>query len=130
MLVAVLAMLVPGCGGEVKLQTKGRLLKAGQPVIPKEDESIRVTFVPILPDGKPPKDHYFAEFDPAAATFVSAGKDLKGMPPGKYRVAVEHKKNRRDALAGKFDENRSPFVFDIDANTNEIVIDLDKPPAK
>jgi hypothetical protein len=130
MVAAVVGLLVPGCGGEVKLQTKGRLLKAGQPFIPKDDESVRVTFVPILPDGKPPKDHYFAEFDPSTATFQSAGKDLQGMPPGKYRIAVEHKKNRKDALVGKFDENRSPFVFDVDASTSEIVIDLDKPPAK
>jgi hypothetical protein len=127
---AVFCLLVPGCGGETKLQTKGRVVKAGQPLIPRGDESVRVTFVPLLPDGNPPKDHYFAEFDPADATFTSAGKDLKGMPPGKYRVAVEHKKNRRDLFAGKFDENRSPFVFDVDANTKEIVVDLDKPPTK
>jgi hypothetical protein len=127
---AVLCLMAIGCGNETKLQTKGRLLKAGQPLIPKDDESIRVTFVPILPDGKPPRDHYFAEFDPVDATFTSAGKDLQGMPPGKYRVAVEYKKNKRDVLAGKFDENRSPFVFDVDAGTKELVVDLDKVPAK
>ncbi len=49
---------------------------------------MRVTFVPILPDGKPPSDHYFAEFNPANGTFQSSGKDKKGMPPGKYRVAI------------------------------------------
>ncbi len=119
--------LAAGCG-DGRMRTQGRLVKGGQPLIPQEGESVRVTFVPILPDGKPPSDHYFAEFNPADGTFKSAGKDKKGMPPGKYRVAVEYKKQRRDVFQGKFDENRSPFVFDVDAKTPQIVIDLDAPP--
>ena len=121
-------LLAAGCGGDGKLRTRGRVMKAGQPLLPKDNESVRVTFVPILPDGKPPADHYFAEFNPADATFRSAGKDKKGMPPGKYRVAVEYKSQRRDVLGGAFDENHSPFVFDVDSRTPEIVIDLDQPP--
>ena len=126
--VATLCLLAAGCGGEGKLRTQGRLVKGGQPLLPKEDETVRVTFVPLLPDGKPPADHYFAEFDRDDATFQSAGKDKKGMPPGRYRVAVEYKQKKRDVFGGKFDENRSPFVFNIDAGTPEIVIDLDHPP--
>ncbi len=124
-----LCLSLAGCGSG-KLRTRGQVVKGGQPFVPKEDESVRVTFVPILPDGKPPRDHYHAEFDPTDATFVSAGKDLEGMPPGKYRVAVIHQKNKRDLFKGKFDENQSPFVFEIDANTKELVVDLDKAPAK
>jgi hypothetical protein len=124
---AGLCLLFAGCGTE-KLRTQGRVVKGGQPLIPKEDESVRVTFVPILPDGKPPSDHYFAEFNPADATFRSAGKDKKGMPPGKYRVAVEYKRKKQDVFGGKFDENKSPFVFQVDSSTAEIVIDLDNPP--
>jgi hypothetical protein len=124
---AAVCILAIGCGNG-KLQTRGRVVKGGQPLVPKEDESVRVTFVPILPDGKPPSDHYFAEFDRDDATFSAAGKDKQGLPPGKYRVAVEYKRKKRDVLAGKFDENRSPFVFEIDARTPELVIDLDRPP--
>ena len=124
---ATVCVLATGCGSG-KLQTRGRVVKGGQPLLPKEDESVRVTFVPILPDGKPPADHYFAEFDPDDATFLASGKDKQGLPPGKYRVAVEYKKKKRDVLGGKFDENRSPFVFEIDSRTPELVIDLDHPP--
>jgi hypothetical protein len=124
---AALCLLAAGCG-DGKLRTAGRVVKDGRPLVPKDGESIRVTFVPILPDGKPPADHYFAEFNPADGTFRPAGKDKKGMPPGKYRVAVEYKKNKQDIFNGKFDEDLSPYVFDIDAHTTEIVIDLDKPP--
>jgi hypothetical protein len=127
-LAAGLCLLAAGCGGDGKLRTRGRLLKGGQPFLPKENESVRVTFVPILPGGSPPADHYFAEFNRADATFQSAGKDKKGMPPGKYRVAVAYKRQQRDVFAGVFDEDKSPFVFDVDSQTPEIVIDLDHPP--
>jgi hypothetical protein len=129
-LAAGLCLLLVGCGGDKRLRTQGRVLMGGQALVPKEGESVRVTFVPILPDGKPPADHYFAEFNPADGTFTSSGKDKKGMPPGKYRVAVEYKKNRSDVFGGKFDEDRSPYVFDVDGSTAEVVIDLDKPPQK
>jgi hypothetical protein len=125
---ASICVLMVGCGGDGRLQTKGRVVMNGQPLIPKEGESVRVTFVPILPDGKPPRDHYHAVYDPANATFWSAGKDKKGMPPGKYRVAVEYKRNREDVFGGKFDENQSPFVYDVDSKTSELVINLDSPP--
>jgi hypothetical protein len=127
--VAVGLCLSLGCGGgPKKLQTPGRVVMGGQPLLPKEGESVRVTFVPILPDGKPPSDHYFAEYDPEKGTFQSAGKDKKGMPPGKYRVAVEYKRNKKDVFDGRFDENKSPYVFDVDSSTKEVVIDLDNPP--
>ena len=127
--VAALCLLAAGCG-DGRLRTRGRLVMGGRPLVPKEGESVRVTFLPIRPGGKPSSDHYFAEFNRDNATFRSAGKDKKGMPPGKYRVAVEYKKDRKgpDLLRGRFDENRSPFVFDVDSRTPEIVIDLDHPP--
>jgi hypothetical protein len=125
---AGLCLLVAGCGGDGKLRTRGRLVKGGQPLLPKENETVRVTFVPILPGGKPPADYYHAEFNRDDATFRSAGKDKKGMPPGKYRVAVIFQRQKRDVFAGRFAEDRSPFVFDVDSGTPEIVIDLDRPP--
>jgi hypothetical protein len=124
---AALCLLAAGCG-DGRLRTRGRLLKGGQPLLPRENESVRVTFVPILAGGKPPADHYHAEFNRADATFRSAGKDKKGMPPGKYRVAVEYRRQKREVFGGVFDEDHSPFVFDVDSGTPEIVIDLDRPP--
>jgi hypothetical protein len=122
-----LCILITGCGGDGLLRTKGQLLKGGQPFIPPQGEFIEITFVPILPDGKPPADYYYAEVDQATGKFRPAGKNLKGMPPGKYRVAVELMKKKKDMFGGKFDAERSPFVFDVDGQTKEIVIDLDTP---
>ncbi len=123
-----LCALTVGCGGDGLLRTNGRLLKGGQPYIPPEGEYIEVTFVPILPDGTPPADFYYAEVDQTTGTFRPAGKNGKGMPPGKYRVAVELMKKKKDQLRGKFDAEKSPFIFDFDPKTSEIVIDLDNPP--
>ncbi len=51
---------------------------------------------------------------------------MKGLPPGKYRVAVQLLKKKQDLFGGKYDAQKSPFVFDIDAGTKEVVVDLDK----
>ena len=127
---AGLCCLAAGCGGDGLLRTKGKLLKAGQPYIPQGGELIEITFVPIPSDGKPAGDYYYAAVDQAAGTFRPAGKNGRGMPPGKYRVAVELMNKKKDTLRGKFNPANTPFVFDVDDNTSEIVIDLDKPPAK
>jgi hypothetical protein len=121
-----LGILMAGCGDGL-LRTNGRLLKGGQPFIPQEGEFIEITFVPIPPDGNPPTDFYYAEVDQATGTFRPAGKNGRGMPPGKYRVAVELMKKKKDKFGGKFDAEKSPFVFDVDGRTSEVVIDLDKP---
>src|SRR5579871_856476 len=103
MLAAGFCVAASGCS-DGRLKTKGRLLMKGQPFVLKEGESVNVVFVPIPPDGKPPRDHYWAVYNPEDGTFWAAGKDKQGLPPGKYRVAVEYKKKKRDALGGKFDE--------------------------
>jgi hypothetical protein len=81
-----------------------------------------------LPDGKPPADFYYAKVDQTTGVFRPSGKNGKGMPPGKYRVAVELMKKKKDQFGGKFDAEKSPFVFEVDANLSEIVIDLDRVP--
>jgi hypothetical protein len=123
----LLVAVASGCGPKL-LKTKGRVVKNGAPFIPAEGEVFRLTFVPILKEGNP-SDLYAAQFNMQEGTFQVAGKDLKGMPPGKYRVWIEYK-SKRQALRGNFDDENSPYVFDVDARTTEIVIDLDQPPAQ
>jgi hypothetical protein len=124
----LLGMVVSGCSPKM-LKTRGRVVKNGQPFLPGEGEFVRVTFVPITADGTTAKDFYVAEYDSKNGTFQVAGKDRKGMPPGKYRVAIELDQKRRDLLEGAFNAESSPFIYDVSASTGEIVIDLDKPPS-
>src|SRR5580765_4198019 len=93
-LLVVLALSAAGCGGKKLLRTEGRLLKGGEPFIPEEGQNIQITFVPITKDGKPPKNHYYADVDQETGTFVPDGAQKMGMPPGKYRVAVELMKKK------------------------------------
>jgi len=118
-------LLAAGCGGSGKLQTRGRVLKGGQPFTLPEDEYVRLTFIPVLEKGRA-EDYYVAEYNRSDATFKVAGKDLKGMPPGKYKIMVEHLRNRNDLLKGAFSEARTPFVCEVKTTADEVTVDLDQ----
>src|SRR5438045_153537 len=94
-------LLAAGCGGSGKLQTKGRLLKDGAPLVPADDEIVRILFVPLPEGGARVTDFYVATFNRADGTFQAAGNDGKGVPPGKYRIAIEHLKDKKDPVEGR-----------------------------
>ena len=125
--VPILFMFIfAACGGEGRLNVMGKVLKGGAPLTVSEDEYVRVTFFPVTADGGPPKNTYAASYDGKSGTFRATGADGQGIPPGKYRIAVEHEKNRRDLFKGGYDGDHSPFECDIDRRTKPLVIDLDK----
>ena len=129
----VLATSLPwvGCGNknEGLLRTPGRLMKGDASFIPEEGQYAQVIFYPILPGGRPYSKRYVADIDQTTGTFVPDGAMRTGMPPGKYRAVVYLRdKKKNDLFNGKFDEDRSTFVFNVDEKTEEIVIDLDNPP--
>lgn len=122
-----LGLLVSGCGGSGRLQTRGRLLKNGAPYVPPEGDIVRVMFVP-MPTGKEKvTDFHAALFNPEDGTFQAAGRDGKGVPPGKYRIAIEHLHRRADIFKGAFDAERSPIVREINSSADEVMIDFAKP---
>ena len=119
------AVLMTGCGDGM-LKTRGRVVKNGAPFTLKEGEDLGIFFYPLKSDGSLGNTVYPAFFNAADSTFHVTGADKKGMPPGKYRVALEHKINKRDLFQGAYNMNNSPFVYDVDSSTREIVIDLKK----
>ncbi len=129
LIIGVTATTAAGCGdGDGMLRTKGRVVKDGVNFIPAEGEHLQIEFVPIPEDGTPPDMQYWAGIDQETGTFWPDGPFKKGMPPGRYRISVELIRNKKDQLAGKFNAEISPFIFDVDEETEEIVIDLDHPP--
>src|SRR5439155_25521294 len=103
-------LLAAGCGGSGKLQTKGRLLKDGAPFVPAEDEIVRILFVPLPEGGARVTDFYVATFNRTDGTFQAAGNDGKGVPPGKYRIAMERPKQKKNRPKGAFSPERSPIT--------------------
>jgi hypothetical protein len=124
---AVVFLLLTGCGTP-RYRIPGRITQGGQPFQHDDDDAVAVTFVPIPPEGEIARDYFYAEVDQKTGTFWAAGGTKKGIPLGKYRVAIELKRNRKDLFKGKYGTENSPFVFDIVSGTQEIVIDLDKQP--
>ncbi len=125
---AFCAVFIAGCGNQ-KMNVKGRILKGGSPFTVPEDDFVRVTFVPVMEDGSDPKTCYIAAYDNGKGTFKALGADLAGIPRGKYRITVSHERKKKDLFEGAYDLPDTPFVFDISSKSQEIVIDLDKPPA-
>ena len=126
-----LALIVLSCGcssDDKLLPLKGRIVKGGSTFEPGPLEIMQVIFVPVPSNGEPVRDHYYANFNDTNSTFVVAGKTGKGLPPGRYRVSLELMKDRKDQYHGKCDAVRSPFVFDIDEKTKEVVVDVEKIP--
>jgi hypothetical protein len=122
------AATAAGCGDDGLIQPKGHAIKDGEILIPGEDEHIQVEFVPISLNGGPPDMQYWGGVDQKTGAFWPDGPFKKGMPPGKYRVSVALIKNKKDLLDGKFNPEISPFVFEIEDESEEIVLDLDNPP--
>lgn len=131
LLIGVFASSISGCGkAERLIRAKGQIVKNGEDFIPEDDENLQVCFIPLADDLSPPRNWYAAEVDPLTGSFYASGGEKKGMPPGKYRVMVELKKNRKDLLKGKLDSLNSPWVFDVDESTPLMVVDLEQQPEK
>jgi hypothetical protein len=114
-LVAAL-VAAPGCA-EKKVSVSGKVTRGGKPL--PEGRNLLVVFV--AEQATTASRPYSAETDSAASTFRVAG-----MPPGRYRVGVQHfDTQHNDALKGVYDLGASPLVYDV--NTEGQVIDIDLP---
>ena len=125
--VAATSCLATGCGGgPTKFQTRGRILKNGEPFRAPQDDALRLTLVPIPEQGSRVMNWYAANFNAKDGTFRASGPDGAGIPPGKYRVCVELLHKRSDVLKGAFFGDSSPFVREVRSRSDEITIDLAK----
>jgi hypothetical protein len=141
----------PGCGGGNGVWITGKLLKGGTLYAPPKDQLVTITFVAIEtqdPSGKKLQggDPYLADYDPESGTFSVPGPDRRGIPPGKYRVAVTQKlireafdaanKNQKtkakkrvdrdtDTLGNRFGISNSPITVQV-TQSEDVNIDLDQ----
>src|SRR6266542_6841217 len=78
---AVLVLLVTGCGGPKTVKISGKLLKNGSPMVVSESTYVTISFVPESKqgDGSDAKS-YSAKFDQKTGTYQVE------LPAGNYRV--------------------------------------------
>ena len=147
-LIAPLAAM-SGCGEPRNtVWVTGKLLKGGAEYVPPTGQVVNVTFVGLeiqdntgkpLPNSEP----FWAEVDQANGKFSVPGTEGRGIPPGRYRVAVTQKMTReafnaanpkakkglnreKDMLANSFGLETSPIIREVKTG-GELSIDLDKP---
>ena len=117
-LVAAVSALA-GCSSEKRTVPKGKLVRGGQPLqitskgpTPPGVIPLRIEFVSM--DGQ---KNYPAVIDADGASFSVPGPDRKGIPPGKYKVAVYFGDGGlgTDVLKGAFSEQKTPIVVTVEA---------------
>jgi hypothetical protein len=120
----LLAAIASGCGPKM-LKTKGRVLKDGAPFTVPQQDIFRMALVPLAAGAK---DVYPVVFNRDDGTFWVGGKNLKGMPPGKYRVVFDYKADEGNKSPLRKDLDDDDYIYDVNSSTKEIVIDLERPP--
>lgn len=133
----ITCIAVAGCpgGGERLCTVTGKVVEGGQPAGSESGESgLSVEFFPLDDRGSVRTDvPSFSTFVKEDGSFVADGLEGKGIPAGKYRVAV----NRTDLTDGakrlaweaKFGRDGSPFEHDVSGD-QEITLDISQAPGE
>ncbi len=133
---ALVCVCALGCAdksapAEGRVKPRGRLLDNGLPVkvntanMPPGDPGMKVTFVRIgSVDAGEAIDARI--FEATEGSFELIGADGKGIPPGKYRVAVTlGAEGGADQLKGKFSREKSKIEVEVKEG-EDLVIDIAK----
>jgi hypothetical protein len=149
-----LAMLLTGfagCGSSNLVWITGRVVQGGKPFVCPPDRQLAVTFIAVevkdesgksVANGEP----YPAQLDPADGKFIVPGRDGRGIPPGRYRIALTQRPtaeaiseawakagkkrspiNRKtDYFKSQYSAANSPILRVLETSC-ELMIDLDRP---
>jgi hypothetical protein len=121
--IGLLLISILGCGaGDQRFNAKGRITLDGKPFQTKEKEKMRIFFQPLSESAT---ESYAGEYNGEEGTFTVVGKDLKGIPPGKYRVSIQLINNGNDLFHNKLAGAKSPFTCEVVDAKSEVTIDLD-----
>ncbi|MFM9069059.1 MAG: hypothetical protein ACKOUR_17260 [Planctomycetota bacterium] len=116
LVVLILGFLVTtGCGESVPkgVILKGKVLKGGQPLaVTRPEVGVGWVQIDLIPDGK--SDYTETTRAKPDGSFEFPGEG-KGIPPGKYKVAVKHYENGppNDMLQGAFAWDKTKFTVDV-----------------
>ena len=136
--ITIFAMaLILGCSQasngikETVVPVKGRVTNAGQPLAISNTVLgwVEVAFMEIKGEGKQAQaGQAFAAHADASGAFTIPGLLGNGLPPGKYRIAVQQWDPfpKTDKLGGKFSKQSTKIVREV-TGKEEVLIDVSKP---
>ncbi len=118
-----------GCGGsgEEVVPARGRVLLNGEPLQVRGRDvglgSVKVEFYRLGEEGAPSDAPEGMVVD-ERGYFELPGRDGRGIPPGKYRVAVyQYDPHPEDKLGGRFGKDNSPIVVEV-SGKEDLAIEL------
>lgn len=125
-LAAFACVLLVGCGGNSGMRVQGTLVKDGQPLVPKKDEEVSMSFIALAPNA--PVGLGSVNFDAANGTFTVHGPTQQGLPPGEYKITVlwsPYQQPQRDYLRGEFSAEKTPLRYTVTSEgAQEIEVDV------
>jgi hypothetical protein len=134
---ALVGLALTGCGGggETLVTVTGKVHEGGQPVAIKDfyegRNCLQVEFFRLDDSGNlAPESFPYSQDVGEDGTFEIRGPEGKGIPAGKYRVAVYRlsategmdEDTGEDLFEGKYGKENSKFEFDVAANQT---VDID-----
>lgn len=132
-LLFVMLLFLSACSsGEKHIKAKGNLHYNNQPYVVKHNGSLTVKFIPVL-EADQHFDAYLADINRTDGSFVVTGRSGKGIPAGKYRIAVEQRVMDTPREVQEMNEHFSPANSKIlreIIDETPIIIDLSKPEGK
>jgi hypothetical protein len=121
-----------GCSPAPKLvNAKGQLTYKNKPYIVSSKIGVDLYFIPVVEAGAKADSYaHVGIYNNEDGTFVVQGKDLKGIPAGKYRIAVQQMmigspSAEVQIMNDKFSKENTAVVRDI-TNEEPVVIELSK----
>jgi hypothetical protein len=129
---ALLAVLTPGCSSGPRLvRVKGQLMYNQKPLPISPKAGVSVWFITMDAGDNPPLFTAEQPLNREDSTFVVSGHDGRGIPIGKYRIAVSQKMAGQlppdvEAMNETFSRKSSPIVREV-INDEPIILDLSKP---
>jgi hypothetical protein len=130
--VALLAILASGCSSGARLvRVKGQLMYNQKPLPVSPKTGITVWFTAVDAGDNPPFFTAEQPFNREDSTFVVAGHDGRGIPIGKYRIAVSQKMAGQlppdvETMNETFSRKSSPIIREV-TSEEPIILDLSKP---